>query len=54
MDKHKSSVQYTNAGDEYFAKRGLRKYAGSVVIGVVICCPFMDSFHCLIAEPDIT
>ncbi len=41
MDKSKSSVQYTNAGDEYFSKRGLRKYAGvwslwALGIGAVI------------------
>jgi len=41
MDNSKSSVQYTNAGDEYFAKRGLRKYAGvwslwALGIGAVI------------------
>ncbi len=28
MDKSKSSVQYTKAGDDYFANRTLRKYAG--------------------------
>lgn len=28
MDKNTQGVQYTRAGDEYFAKRGLQKYAG--------------------------
>ena len=28
MDKQARGVQYTNAGAEYFAKRGLKKYAG--------------------------
>ncbi len=28
MDKRQRGIQYTNADDEYFAKRGLRKYAG--------------------------
>jgi len=28
MDPGKSGVQYTDAGKDYFAKRGLRKYAG--------------------------
>jgi len=28
MDKRQRGIQYTNAGDEYFARRGLQKYAG--------------------------
>lgn len=28
MDKRQSGVRYTDAGDEYFARRGLQKYAG--------------------------
>ncbi len=28
MDDPKAGVQYTSTGDEYFAKRGLKKYAG--------------------------
>ena len=28
MGKRQRGIQYTNAGDEYFAKRGLQKYAG--------------------------
>ncbi len=28
MDNQKGGIKYTNAGDEYFAKRGLKKYAG--------------------------
>jgi len=28
MGKRQPGIQYTNAGDEYFAKRGLQKYAG--------------------------
>ena len=28
MDRRQRSIQYTDAGDEYFARRGLQKYAG--------------------------
>jgi len=28
MNKSRHGIQYTNAGDEYFARRGLQKYAG--------------------------
>ena len=28
MNKRRHGIRYTNAGDEYFAKRGLQKYAG--------------------------